>query len=326
MGEGRGEGSEKALSTNRRCRSTLYGTYNQRASGMLRSIPARMRLHMIAILVLAVLFGWARSTLQEALAQEAAAPAATEEAPSEPAAAPAETDTSLSLLNLYSQGGIFMYPITLLAIVGLAAAIERCFAIRRARVLPDGLVTALGQLSTAPGGFDPRKAFRICQQYPSSASQVVRTLLLNVGRPISEVQTAVNAACEREATRLYYNVRWLNLASTTGTLLGLAGTIQGMILAFHQLTQLPEGTEKITVLSAGIYTALVTTFAGLCVAIPAVMLAHYFEGRIQTFFLEIEELVQSLLPQVERYEGRVRFSRQEAEGAPVEPPVSVAAS
>lgn len=294
---------------------------------MLRSIPARMRLHMIAILVLAVLFGWARSTLREALAQENTPPAATaEETVDEPAAADAGIDTNLSLLNLYFQGGIFMYPITLLAVIGLAAAIERYFAIRRSRVIPDGLVTALGQLGTSPGGFDPRKAFRICQQYPSSASQVIRTLLLNVGRPISEVQTAVDAASEREATRLYYNVRWLNLASTTGTLLGLLGTIQGMILAFHQLTQLAAGADKITVLSAGIYTALVTTFAGLCVAIPAVMLAHYFEGRIQTLFLEIEELVQSLLPQVERYEGRVRFNRQEAEGTPTEPPVSVASS
>lgn len=281
----------------------------------------RLRLHFVACLFLAVLFGWAKLTLQEAFAQEDAAPAAAEVAEAaEPEAAP--HDNKLSLLNLYFEGGIFMHPILLLAIIGLAAAIDRFFAIRRGRVLPDGLVAALGQLSSAPGGFDPRKAFRICQQYPSTASQVVRSLLLQVGRPVSEVQTAVNAASEREATRLYYNVRWLNLAASTATLLGLLGTIQGMILAFHRLTNLPPGADKAQELSGGIYTALVTTFAGLCVAIPAVMFAHYFEGKIQSFFLEIEELVQSLMPQVERYEGRVRFSRQETDGAPAEPPVT----
>jgi biopolymer transport protein ExbB len=63
-------------------------------------------------------------------------------------------------------------------------------------------------------------------------------------------------------------------------------------------------------LASGIYTALITTFAGLCIAIPAGGLAHYFEGRIVAMFNDVQELVNSLLPQVERYEGRVRFSRQ----------------
>jgi biopolymer transport protein ExbB len=138
---------------------------------------------------------------------------------------------------------------------------------------------------------------------------------------VAEIETAVQQTADREATRLYQNVRWLNLASTTGTLLGLLGTIQGMILAFHRMTGLDPGADKATELSAGIYTALVTTFAGLCVAIPAVMAAHYFEGRIQTLFMEIEELVQSLLPQVERYEGRVRFGK----GGTAEEPLAEAA-
>jgi biopolymer transport protein ExbB len=134
-------------------------------------------------------------------------------------------------------------------------------------------------------------------------------MLLRIGRPVAEIESAVQHASDREATRLYRNVRWLNLAATTGTLLGLLGTIQGMILAFHRMTGLPPGADKAQELSAGIYTALVTTFAGLCVAIPAVALAHYFEGRIQVLFGEVAELVQSLIPQVERYEGRVRFGK-----------------
>ena len=114
-------------------------------------------------------------------------------------------------------------------------------------------------------------------------------------------------------------------------MLGLLGTIQGMILAFHQLTIMEAAQDRTTVLAGGIYTALVTTFAGLAVAIPSSLFSHYFEGRIQRMFREIDELVFNLLPQLERYEGRVRFGRQVADdngdsAAPDEPtPVPAAA-
>jgi biopolymer transport protein ExbB len=284
---------------------------------MLRYLPPRARLQLVCGLFTIGMLLWAQNRLQPAHAQDSdpsaatattAAPEGTTETP-----APAKPNNSLSVLRLFFEGGIFMYPITLLSIIGLVAAIERGLALRRQRVIPDGLVTALGQLGTSAGGFDPRRAFKICQQFPSSAATVIRTMLLRVGRPLSEVESAVKDASEREATRLYYNVRWLNLAATTSTLLGLLGTIQGMILAFHKMTSLAPGADKAQELSSGIYVALVTTFAGLCVAIPAVMLAHFLEGRIQLLFNEIDELVQSVLPQVERYEGRVRFGKQDAE-------------
>ena len=74
-------------------------------------------------------------------------------------------------------------------------------------------------------------------------------------------------------------------------------------------------------LAEGIYTALVTTFGGLVVAIPAAILAHFFEGRIRDLFIEIDELLFSLMPQVERYEGRLRVSRQSLTGDEEGPPV-----
>lgn len=289
---------------------------------MFRNIPLRTRLQIGCGIVTVVMLFWAQARLQSVQAQDQDPSAATSTAAApegtETAEAQAKPDNSLSILRLYMEGGIFMVPITLLSIVGLVAAIERGLALRRGRVVPEGLVTSLGQLGTSASGFDPRRAFKLCQQYPSAAATVVKTMLMRVGRPLAEVESAVKDTSEREATRLYANVRWLNLAATTATLFGLAGTIQGMILAFHKMTSLAPGADKAQELSAGIYVALVTTFAGLCVAIPAVMLAHFFEGKIQTLFNEIDELVQSLLPQVERYEGRVRFGKQDA-GETVEP-------
>jgi biopolymer transport protein ExbB len=187
-------------------------------------------------------------------------------------------------------------------------------------VLPDGLVTSLGQLAGTQGSFDPRRAYKLCQEFPSAAANVIRAMLLKVGRPVSEVESAVSQASQREADKLYANVRWLNIAASLATMLGLLGTIQGMILAFHQLTSLDPGTDRTQVLAGGIYTALVTTFAGLSVAIPSAFASHFFEGKIQNAFREIDELTFNLLPQLERYEGRLRFNRQATDGEPAAPP------
>jgi biopolymer transport protein ExbB len=124
------------------------------------------------------------------------------------------------------------------------------------------------------------------------------------------VEHAVAEASEREAERIYSNVRWLNLAAAVTPLMGLLGTVWGMIRAFHDTTQLAAGQNKADFLAEGIYVALVTTLGGLTVAIPAAIFSHYFEGRITTLFHQIDELLFSLMPQVERYEGRVRFSQK----------------
>ncbi len=250
---------------------------------------------------------------------------ASESQPAEPAASESprvRDEGGLSFFSLMLKGGWFMVPIGLLSLLVITIAIERSLALRRQHVLPEGLVQELGQLAGAQGTFDPREAYRICQRFPSAASSVVRAMLLKVGRPHSEVEHSVAEASEREAARLYSNVRWLNLAAAVAPLLGLLGTVWGMIDAFHRTTQLMPGQNKADELATGIYVALVTTFGGLMIAIPAAIFAHFFEGRIQNLFHQIDELLFSLLPQVERYEGRMRFNRQsdEADAASTTPP------
>lgn len=224
----------------------------------------------------------------------------------------------INVFKLIASGGWFMVPIVLMSLVVVTFVIERFMALRRVRVLPDELVEQLGRLAGAQGGFDPRQAYRLCQQFPSAASSVIRAMLLKIGRPHSEVEHAVAEASEREAERLYTNVRWLNLAAAVTPLMGLLGTVWGMIRAFHDTTQMAPGQNKADFLAQGIYVALVTTLSGLTVAIPAAIFAHYFEGRITTLFHQIDELLFNLMPQVERYEGRVRFSQKIAEDRPAD--------
>ena len=215
----------------------------------------------------------------------------------------------INLLELMARGGWLMLPIILLSVVVIAVAIERALALRRKKILPSNLVRALGDLARQRTGFDPRKAYQLCQQYPSTSATIIRTMLLKLGRPHAEVEHAVAEATERAAARLYANVRTLNLAAAISPLLGLLGTVWGMIKAFMATASMPLGANKAEHLAEGIYTALVTTFAGLAVAIPAAVLAHLFEGQIQARLRDVDQLLLSLLPQVERFEGKLRATQ-----------------
>ena len=244
----------------------------------------------------------------------------TEQAGGEEEAAEPEAP-KINYLELMIAGGLLMIPILFMSLVVVTFGVERMLALRRAKVLPPELIDGLGALASKSGGLEPRAAYRLCQRFPSAAANVIRAMLLKVGRPHTEVEHAVTEANDREAARLYANVRWLSLAAGVSPLLGLLGTVWGMIQAFFATANLEPGQNKAQTLADGIYVALVTTFAGLAVAIPAAILAHFFESRIQGLFRELDETLLGLLPQLERYEGRLRVSRDQLDRPAAEPPV-----
>ncbi len=198
------------------------------------------------------------------------------------------------------------YAIVLVSIVAVSFAMERFLGLRRSRILPYDLAAGLRALASRKGEFDLRHAQRLCKQYPSSMAVVVRAMLAKVGRPLPEIEQAMTEACEHEASRLYTNVRVQNLAFNVAPMLGLAGTVHGMILCFHRTAHMAVGENKMDSLATGIYAALICTLAGLVVAIPSGILAHYFEGKILKMFQQVEDLARLLVPHLERFEGRPR--------------------
>jgi biopolymer transport protein ExbB len=168
----------------------------------------------------------------------------------------------------------------------------------------------------SPGPFDPRKAYRLCRQYPSALSDVLTAMLEKIGRPIPEIERVAEVVKDREASRLYANIRPIALAVTVTPLLGLLGTVQGMIIAFYTTATLDAGANRAAELAQGIYVALITTFAGLCVAIPAAMIAHWLEGRILRGFREVDAVVDDVLPCLERYEGKGRVTPEQLAAEP----------
>lgn len=223
-----------------------------------------------------------------------------------------------TLWQLFLAGGLLMWPIVIMSLVVVTFGIERLVALRGGRFLPSGLRDGIGKLVT--GGFDPRKAYRLCQKFPSAAADVLAAMLEKVGRPVPEIERAAEVAKDREASRLYANIRPISLAVTVTPLLGLLGTVQGMIMAFYTTANLEAGANRAAELASGIYVALITNFAGLCVAIPAAMIAHYLEGRILRGFRGVDDLVAEVLPQLERYENKGRLTAAQLAALPPEVP------
>ena len=247
----------------------------------------------------------AEAQANQMLASPSATAAATAAAP--------PTEKKIDLWELAIGGGVLMIPIVAGSVIVVCFAFERALALRRRKLLPPPLVAELGELSRRPGGLDPRAVYRACLRYPSSAATILRAVLLKVGRPYAELELTLKELNEREAARLYKNVRPIELQISVAPLLGLLGTVQGMIMAFFRMASGETGNRAAD-LAEGIYIALVTTFAGLCVAIPAAAIAHYFEGKIQALFRDSDELILGLLPNFERFEGKLRVNRQTLSG------------
>jgi biopolymer transport protein ExbB len=241
--------------------------------------------------------------------------------------------TGIDLITLFTRGGYFMWPIGLMSLLVVAMSVERIVSFRRGRMIPRRLVRRLGELvREGHGSIDAERAFQLCRDYPSSASRVVSAMLMRTGRPLAEIEAAASETAQREADANAGPIRWLNLAAAATPLMGLLGTVWGMIVAFHNSSNLTADRSRSEQLSEGIYTALVTTLAGLAVAIPAAILAQYLENRLGKLFRKIEVLAFSLAPSLEHYAGRQRMD-SEARLRPINraagseaPPLAVARS
>lgn len=212
-----------------------------------------------------------------------------------------------SVWNLAIQGGWFMIPIAAASVIAVAFTLERLYGLRRGRVLARPVVTSLREL-LATSSVEPRRLWQCCARDRSPLARIIKAAVLKTGRPQNELEAAVVDAVGRETADMSRNLRPINVVASVAPLLGLLGTVQGMILAFMVTsTTSSTGTAKAQELAHGIYTALVTTFAGLCVAVVAVVLANFLEGKIQKRLKELEQIFLKLLPRLETWEGRIRI-------------------
>jgi biopolymer transport protein ExbB len=186
-----------------------------------------------------------------------------------------------------------MIPIGACSVLLLVFVFERFISLRRGRVIPGPFVKRfLDQIED--GQLDRDAAEGLCEQNGSPAAAIFAAAVRKWGRPSVEVEQAIIDAGERVTNDLRKYLRLLNGISTVSPLLGLLGTVFGMIAAFNEIAS-ADAMGRPELLAGGIGEALLTTAAGLCVAIPA-MIAHlYFAGRVDRLIMDLDRLGQRLV-------------------------------
>ncbi|NLX55116.1 MAG: MotA/TolQ/ExbB proton channel family protein [Planctomycetaceae bacterium] len=198
-----------------------------------------------------------------------------------------------SLLGMLRDGGILMVPIGLCSFVLLVFVFERSIALRRGRVIPRPFVRRFLEQLRA-GQLTREDAVRLCEENLSPVAQVFGAAVRKWGRPSVEIEQAVIDAGERVTNELRRYLRLFNAISTISPLLGLLGTVFGMISAFNSIVH-SQAMGRAELLAGGIAMALLTTAAGLCVAIPALIAYLYFVSRVDRLIMAIDAYGQQVV-------------------------------
>lgn len=198
-----------------------------------------------------------------------------------------------SLFEMLLAGGPLMIPILLASFLMLLITFERLISLRRRRVVP-GLFIERFLLQVREGALDRADALERCEDESSYIARVFAAAVRKWGKPAVEVEQAVLDEGERIANILRSYLRVLNGISTVSPLLGLLGTVWGMIQSFNVIATSPE-VGRAEMLAGGISVALITTAAGLLVAIPSLILYLYFVGRVDSLVMQIDHHGQELV-------------------------------
>ncbi|QDT11045.1 MotA/TolQ/ExbB proton channel family protein [Planctomycetes bacterium K23_9] len=194
------------------------------------------------------------------------------------------------------QGGWLMLPLALCSLIVLALSMERMVALRRGRVIPRPFVRRFTEC-VEDGQLSYEEATEICKEFDCPVSEVFRAALRRWGRPMLEIEQAVMDAGDRVAERLRRFLRVFHAISNVAPLIGLLGTVIGMIEAFDMIST-QDSIGRPEVLAGGISMALMTTAGGLCVAIPAYLAYMYFSSKSDRYLGEIDKLCQRVVDSI----------------------------
>jgi biopolymer transport protein ExbB len=199
------------------------------------------------------------------------------------------------VLEIIIAGGWLMAPIILCSILALTIIAERLWALRRSQVVPDGLGSQVEEWA-ARHELDRRHIEQL--RSGSALGRVLAAALANRHRPRELIKEAVEDTGRHVVYRLERFLNTLGTIAGISPLLGLLGTVIGMIKVFSSI--LEHGVGDANVLAGGISEALITTAAGLTVAIPSFFFYRYFKGRVEEYVVSMEEKAINLIEAIER--------------------------
>jgi biopolymer transport protein ExbB len=213
-------------------------------------------------------------------------------------------------MDLLLSGGPILVIILLVSLYALYLFFERLMKLSRERVDADRLMM---RVNSAVRERNLEAALAACDDHGGPVARVLRAALLRLPYGRSAVEAAFQEATLEQEQRLSRGLRPLATIAQVSPLLGLLGTVTGMIIAFAEISQ--QGTGNPAALADGIGQALVTTAAGLIVAIPTLMGHNYLASRVENIMIEIERRREELMVNVVQVVSSRRDERTRPEGS-----------
>ena len=191
-------------------------------------------------------------------------------------AVPVQEDLSFSLIEMAFKGGWLMIPLFLLSVVTIYLFAQKWWAIKKASKIDENFMKEIRD-HIHEGKI--KAALALCQQTDTPISRLIEKGIERIGRPLSDIQTAVENMGNVEVARLEKGLPMLATIAGGAPMIGFLGTVMGMVQAFYNMAQAGNNID-ITLLSGGIYTAMVTTVAGLIVGIMAYFGYNFLTSQV----------------------------------------------
>jgi biopolymer transport protein ExbB len=194
------------------------------------------------------------------------------------------TEAKMNLLDLYFKGGWIMHILVFLSIVALFIFIQRLLIIRRANKKDEGFMSRIKDY-IHEGKID--SALNLCRKTKSPSSRMIEKGITRLGRPMSDVLVAIENVGNIEVAKLEKGLPIIATIAAIAPMLGFLGTVTGMVRAFFDMANAGTNAD-ITLLSSGIYEALITTVGGLVVGIPILFGHTYLVSQVDNVVNNME--------------------------------------
>lgn len=188
------------------------------------------------------------------------------------------------MVDLFFQGGNFMYPLLLMFFFGIVVALERFWTLSKAQINAKEFMVELQDALKQNG---PEGAAELCSNTRGPVATVLHAGLLRLDRGIDHVEKSIEESGAIEMAFLERGMVWLSTVANLAPLVGFLGTVSGMIRAFNDIAA--AGDVDPSVVAGGISEALLTTAAGLIVAIPVQAAYNFFLSKIDKIIIDLQE-------------------------------------
>ena len=201
----------------------------------------------------------------------------------------------INVRQMFEDGGAIGYIIVVLSLIMLALIFEHLLTIRRQKLMPKGMAEDIQKLLSQG---QVKLAEERCIASSSFLGSMLAAGLKEIELGYSAVEKAMEDTASQQAARLLRKIEYLSMISTVAPMLGLMGTVWGMILAFMEFER--KANPQVSELAPGIYKALVTTLFGLIVAIPAIAAFGFFRNRIDELVAQTALMAEQVFSDLKR--------------------------